>query len=260
MQSKDTADVNGTSSQATPSEAWWRTRSIVTRRSSGRRCGLERWRGNELNTELGARYSTRWLCSGCPIRTAPGDSATGTGRSAICSGPCNNAPFNQGWNDGAGNPPNPNGLKTDYLWKRILTRDGLTNILENYTQVVETKDEKTGKKRRKQIWPRYHQLNVVRRLLADTRRASSETPSDAYLRKVEEADFVIWLIGHETTQPVVDEVHACIAAGGRLLAFKLPATHRDETTRVLIDNAEKYSKWGASASKCWWLPRNPFSC
>ena len=91
VQSKDTADVNGTSSQATPSEAWWRTRSIVTRRSSGRRCGLERWRGNELNTELGARYSTRWLRSGCPIRTAPGDSATGTGRSAICSGPCNNA-------------------------------------------------------------------------------------------------------------------------------------------------------------------------
>ena len=44
-----------------------------------------------MNTELGARYSTRWLRSGCPIRTAPGDSATGTGRSAICSGPCNNA-------------------------------------------------------------------------------------------------------------------------------------------------------------------------
>ena len=36
-------------------------------------------------------------------------------------------PFNQGWDDGAGNPPNPNGLKTDYLWKYILTRDGLTD-------------------------------------------------------------------------------------------------------------------------------------
>jgi type I restriction enzyme R subunit len=36
-------------------------------------------------------------------------------------------PFNQGWNDGAGNPPNPNGLKTDYLWKSILTRNGLTD-------------------------------------------------------------------------------------------------------------------------------------
>ncbi|MCG3201467.1 MAG: hypothetical protein NFCOHLIN_01337 [Gammaproteobacteria bacterium] len=76
-------------------------------------------------------------------------------------------PFNQGWNDGAGNPPNPNGLKTDYLWKRILTRAGLTDILENYAQIVETKDEKTGKKKALQIWPRFHQLDVVRRLLAD---------------------------------------------------------------------------------------------
>lgn len=40
-------------------------------------------------------------------------------------------PFNRGWNDGAGNPPNPGGLKTDYLWKRILTKDGLTEIQEN---------------------------------------------------------------------------------------------------------------------------------
>jgi type I restriction enzyme, R subunit len=76
-------------------------------------------------------------------------------------------PFNKGWNDGAGNPPNPNGLKTDYLWKQILTREGLTDIIENYAQIVETKDEKTGKKKRGQIWPRYHQLDVVRRLLAD---------------------------------------------------------------------------------------------
>ena len=75
-------------------------------------------------------------------------------------------PFNQGWNDGAGNPPNPEGLKTDYLWKRILTRRGLTDILENYAQIVERKDPKTGKKKRDQIFPRYHQLDVVRKLLA----------------------------------------------------------------------------------------------
>ena len=78
-------------------------------------------------------------------------------------------PFNLGWNDGAGNPPNPNGLKTDYLWKRVLTRAGLTDILENYAQVVETRDEKTGRKKALQIWPRHHQLDVVRRLLADAR-------------------------------------------------------------------------------------------
>ena len=76
-------------------------------------------------------------------------------------------PFNLGWNDGAGNPPNPDGLKTDYLWKRVLTRGGLTEILENYAQIVEKKDPKTGRKTRNQIWPRYHQLDVVRKLLAD---------------------------------------------------------------------------------------------
>ncbi len=76
-------------------------------------------------------------------------------------------PFNKGWNDGAGNPPNPHGLKTDYLWREVLTRESLSSILENYAQVVESKDEKTGRKKRSQIWPRYHQLDVVRRLLAD---------------------------------------------------------------------------------------------
>ena len=76
-------------------------------------------------------------------------------------------PFNRGWNDGAGNPPNPNGLSIDYLWREVLPRRSLTDILENYAQVVEAKDEKSGRKRRTQIWPRYHQLDVVRRLLAD---------------------------------------------------------------------------------------------
>jgi type I restriction enzyme R subunit len=75
-------------------------------------------------------------------------------------------PFNRGWNDGAGNPPNPDGLKTDFLWKEILTPQGLTNILENYTQIIEIKNERTGKKKRVQIFPRYHQLDVVRKVLA----------------------------------------------------------------------------------------------
>jgi len=78
-------------------------------------------------------------------------------------------PFNKGHNDGAGNPPNPHGLKTDYLWKEVLTPAGLTNILENYAQIVEEKDPRTGKKKRRQVWPRYHQLSFVRQVLADVR-------------------------------------------------------------------------------------------
>jgi type I restriction enzyme R subunit len=78
-------------------------------------------------------------------------------------------PFNRGWNDGAGNPPNPYGIKTDYLWKQILTKGELTEILENYAQVLEEKDDK-GRKKHRQVFPRYHQLAVVRALLADAKK------------------------------------------------------------------------------------------
>ena len=70
-------------------------------------------------------------------------------------------PFNKGKeNGGAGNPVNPSGMKTAYLWEEILTPDGLTDILENYAQ----------KTNNRQIWPRYHQLDVVRNLLSDTKK------------------------------------------------------------------------------------------
>jgi type I restriction enzyme, R subunit len=78
-------------------------------------------------------------------------------------------PFNKGTNDGAGNPPNPHGLKTDYLWKEVLTPAGLINILENDAQIVEQKDPRTGKKKRSQVWPRYHQLDLVRQTLQHVR-------------------------------------------------------------------------------------------
>jgi len=76
-------------------------------------------------------------------------------------------PFNKGWNDGAGNPPNPHGLKTDYLWKEYLTKRNFTDILENYAQIVEEVDERGKKKPPKQVFPRFHQLDVVRKLLSD---------------------------------------------------------------------------------------------
>lgn len=78
-------------------------------------------------------------------------------------------PFNKGYNDGAGNPPNPNGIMTDYLWKDILTKEKLTLIIESYAQVVVDIDPDTKKKKEKQIFPRYHQLDVVTKLLADVK-------------------------------------------------------------------------------------------
>ena len=80
-------------------------------------------------------------------------------------------PFDKGCNDGAGNPPNPDGLMTDYLWKDILTKGKLSRILENYAQVVEETDPVTKKTTVKQIFPRYHQLDVVEKLLADVQKS-----------------------------------------------------------------------------------------
>lgn len=83
-------------------------------------------------------------------------------------------PFNKGVNGGAGNPVNPNGLKTAYLWEDVLEKQSLSNILENFAQVTveKKKDKKTGKEKtiEKNIWPRYHQLQVVRALLTDTQK------------------------------------------------------------------------------------------
>ncbi|WP_312099793.1 type I restriction endonuclease subunit R [Corynebacterium dentalis] len=76
-------------------------------------------------------------------------------------------PFDRGFNDGAGNPPNPDGVKTDYLWRHVLSPESLAGIIENYAQVVVEKKQKTGKKVSKAIFPRYHQLDAVRQLLAD---------------------------------------------------------------------------------------------
>ena len=61
---------------------------------------------------------------------------------SLCRGWCHNSvctklagkdswflPFNKGYNDGAGNPPNPDGIMTDYLWKNILTKRKLSRII-----------------------------------------------------------------------------------------------------------------------------------
>jgi len=82
-------------------------------------------------------------------------------------------PFNKGYKNGAGNPPKE-GIRTDYLWKEVLTKDSLTNIIQNYSQIIteekeylDSKGKKRFKKVKKLIFPRFHQLAAVRNILAD---------------------------------------------------------------------------------------------
>jgi type I restriction enzyme R subunit len=79
-------------------------------------------------------------------------------------------PFNQGRNGGAGNPPAWRGFSTAYLWEQVWARDSVLNLIQHFIQDVEVEDEKgrrTGQ--RMMLFPRYHQLDSVRRLVADAK-------------------------------------------------------------------------------------------
>jgi type I restriction enzyme R subunit len=99
-------------------------------------------------------------------------------------------PFNRGSHPGevkcgAGNPQHPSGYRTGYFWEEILQRDSFLDVLGHF-MFIEKKEEKVddgkgGKKRvvkETMIFPRYHQLDAVRKLVATTR---NEGPSHNYL-------------------------------------------------------------------------------
>lgn len=82
-------------------------------------------------------------------------------------------PFNQGLpnGQGAGNPVNPAGHKTSYLWERILRKDVIADLITNFAMMDygEAKKKQTVphilRNAKKLIFPRFHQLDVVNRLL-----------------------------------------------------------------------------------------------
>ncbi|MBR4558105.1 MAG: type I restriction endonuclease subunit R [Fibrobacter sp.] len=78
-------------------------------------------------------------------------------------------PFDKGVDGGAGNPLNPNGPRTAYLWDYVLTKQTLSYIVENLAQVAKFHDEKGRVIKESVVWPRYHQLDAVRYLVQETK-------------------------------------------------------------------------------------------
>ena len=86
-------------------------------------------------------------------------------------------PFNmgngEGVNAGAGNPTFEDKYSVSYMWEDILTKDTVLDLISKFIFIEskETEDEFTGKKKTSEnvIFPRYHQLDVIRRVLADVR-------------------------------------------------------------------------------------------
>lgn len=81
-------------------------------------------------------------------------------------------PFNKGNNNGSGNPVNPNGFKTAYLWQEVLAKDSLVNLISHFVRLgcddTEIKKPKLADKTL--YFPRYHQMDVVRKLIKDVER------------------------------------------------------------------------------------------
>jgi len=86
-------------------------------------------------------------------------------------------PFNKGDGTGAGNPQNPSGYKTAYLWEQIWQRDSFLDILARFLHIETTERTIGGKtiRREAMIFPRYHQLDSVRKLEAHSRTAGPGT-------------------------------------------------------------------------------------
>ena len=87
-------------------------------------------------------------------------------------------PFNQGSNGagnvgGKGNPVNPDGYDTAYLWEQVLCKERLLEILHKYLHLQVEYDDKGNVKSERMIFPRYHQLDVVTKLLADVKENGS---------------------------------------------------------------------------------------
>ncbi len=80
-------------------------------------------------------------------------------------------PFNKGFNNGSGNPPNPEGYKTAYLWEDIWSKDSWLDIIRRFIHLDknEIKVDGNTKTTETMIFPRFHQLDVVRRITRDAK-------------------------------------------------------------------------------------------
>jgi type I restriction enzyme, R subunit len=143
-------------------------------------------------------------------------------------------PFNKGHDYGKGNPPNPNGHKTAYLWEEILQRESLANILQHFAVFTGKKRDRLPKK--KLFFPRYHQLDVVRRLL---NHARLNGPGHTYLIQHSagsgKSNSITW-----TAYQLIE----LYAAGGDAPLFDsiIVVTDRRVLDRQLHENIDQFSE------------------
>lgn len=158
-------------------------------------------------------------------------------------------PFNKGKFGGAGNPPVLEDFATAYLWEELWKRAGVLNLIQHFIHIFEEEDD-TGKKtgKRRLIFPRFHQLDAVRRLIDDARVAG---PGRQYLIQHSagsgKSNSIAWLahqlsVLHDAKDnKIFDSI--VIITDRRVLDRQLQRTVRQfEQTLGVVENIDKTSR------------------
>ncbi|MCG9879709.1 MAG: DEAD/DEAH box helicase family protein [Bacteroidia bacterium] len=154
-------------------------------------------------------------------------------------------PFNLGQTEplfGKGNPPNPFGHKTSYLWDEILTRESVANIIQHFVR-FDGKD--TDPLHKKTLYfPRYHQLNVVRKLIA---HASKNGVGQTYLIQHSagsgKSNSITWAAYQLIeTYPESDSIPGSKGVSNPLFDSVIVVTDRKLLDKQLRENIKEFSE------------------
>ena len=142
-------------------------------------------------------------------------------------------PFNRGTTGGGGNPPNPGSYPTDYLWKDVWSRESFLSLLQRYVHLLMVPVEREGQRQteRRLLFPRWHQRDAVRALVADV---TERGPGQHYLVEHSagsgKSNTIAWLAWHLADMPY---------EGGDLFDKVVVVTDRTVLDSQLADTIEQ---------------------
>ena len=151
-------------------------------------------------------------------------------------------PFNQGNNHGKGNPPNPFGHKTAYLWEEVFTRESLANIIQHFVRFDGKANDALNT--RTLFFPRYHQLDVVRKIL---KHASQQGVGHTYLIQHSagsgKSNSITWAAYQLIeTYPESESTPGATAVDNPLFDSVIVVTDRRLLDKQISDNIKEFSE------------------
>ena len=160
----------------------------------------------------------------------------------LCGAGTQFLPFNLGHNFGKGNPPNPNGHKSSYLWEDILTRRSVANIIQHFVRFDGKEADPMAKK--SLYFPRYHQLDVVRKIVDDaSRKGTGRTYLIQHSAGSGKSNSITWAAYQLIeTYPLEDDTPGSKGKTNPLFDSVIVVTDRKLLDKQLRENIREFSE------------------